>query len=194
MEDKDKLKEYFNNHRQEFDDLEPSKDLWSGIESELKGEVSDKSESRFNWWKAAAVIFMVCTIGLITVMFVRNNEAQPQLTVESYNIPDQNKEISFDPVSTETYYFQLISERKKEIDQMDAPKSVSEAYDQEIESLLKNYRKLKADLEANPGNEMLIQALVKNLKLQIDLLNEQLLILENYKNYENENDEKHKNS
>ncbi|MCX2745740.1 hypothetical protein OO013_17795 [Mangrovivirga sp. M17] len=192
MEDKDKLKEYFNSHRHEFDDLEPSEKMWANIESEIQNNQTDRSS--FNWWKAAAVLFMVCTVGLVTFMFLRDNQAKPQITVSTYDIPEQMNGVSFDQVSTETYYFQLISERQKEIEQMDVPESISKAYDNELESLLNDYAKLKKDLEANPGNEMLIQALVNNLKLQIDLLNEQLLILENYKNYENENNENHKSS
>ncbi|NMM50610.1 hypothetical protein [Marinigracilibium pacificum] len=195
MKDKDKLKGYFQDNRDGFDDLEPTSELWEKIEKELKPEGRKEAKVvQFNWWRAAAVLFMVCTFGLAMKMFLFNDSSDVKTTIASYEIPSVNNDISFDQVNTEKYYFQVIDEKRKEINELGAPESISEAYDKELKDLLIDYKSLKTQLEANPGNEQLIQALVKNLKLQIDLLNEQLTILNNYKSYENENNENYTNS
>ena len=56
----------------------------------------------------------------------------------------------------------------------------------DLNRLEKSYRSLKADFPKNPNQEVLIQAMIQNLQLQINLLNEQLRVIQRIKQQINE--------
>ena len=49
---------------------------------------------------------------------------------------------------------------------------------------------LKSDLPGNPNEELVLGAMIENLRIQIDLLNEQLTIIKKIKESKNTKNEK----
>ena len=58
-------------------------------------------------------------------------------------------------------------------------------FDAELQALDKNYQSLKNELPQNPNPEDLLKAMVQNLSMQIDLLNQQLQIIQKIKDVKN---------
>ena len=84
-------------------------------------------------------------------------------------------------VEVESYYTQLISDKKREIQtfEIDDPELLND-----INGLDSMYLELKGNLKVNQKDGRLISAMIMNLQLRVDILNKQLNILENIKNIE----------
>ncbi|QSE96146.1 hypothetical protein [Fulvivirga lutea] len=160
----DKLDKYIKDHRSEFDDQEPAIDLWSRIEADLP------SPKDFTWiWKVAAVIFFCTSLYLSLDKFSQSSEE---------NLVAQKETISDDFGDVESYYFQIISEKRDliyEYDTGEAPIQVD--FEQDLQKLDAMYQVLKEELKANPSKKV-VDALILNLLVRIDVLNEKIEELE----------------
>ena len=168
---KDRLEEFVKENREGFDSEVPRNDLWNNIESELekKGTHFDSS-----WlWKVAALVFLASTIALLFKgNIVDEDFPETQLSSNGYNS---------ELVEVESYYTQLISDKKREIQtfEIDDPELLND-----INGLDSMYMELKENLKVNQKDGRLISAMIMNLQLRVDILNKQLNILENIKNIE----------
>jgi hypothetical protein len=72
--------------------------------------------------------------------------------------------------------------------QSDQPRLYQE-FSSDIERLDSSYNILKTQLPKNPNREQLLEAMIKNLQLQTELLNQQLLIIQKIKNAKTTNNE-----
>lgn len=168
---KDRLEEFIKENREGFDSENPRSDLWNNIESEL-----EKNETHFGngWlWKVAALVFLASTIALL----FKGNIGVEDLPTTQLSSNGYNSEL----VEVESYYTQLISEKKQEIQSYEI-KDIELLSD--INGLDSMYAELKNNLKVNQKDGRLISAMIKNLQLRVDILNQQLNILENIKNIE----------
>lgn len=163
----DKLEKYIKENKNELDHLEPPVGLWNKIE---KGS---KPRQKFNpnhMWKAAAIIFFVITIGLWL------NRPKPQ------EITAENQNISEELLQVEQYYTSLINEKIEVITNNEVLSAeVERGFLQDVEKLDSAYQQLKFSLQDTP-NDKIKDAMIVNLQMRIELLNQQLEILENIKN------------
>lgn len=156
----DLLERYIVDHRQEFDDLEPSDKLWKGIEDGVKSKKRDWSVL----WKVAAMIFLASTIFL---------------TIERQFIGNDNIELSESKrefFEVERYYFQLISDTKNELEGLNIREKNADLIQEEYQ-LDKIYQNLKEEYLNQNSSEILKDALVENLRLRIKILSNQVKIL-----------------
>ena len=59
-------------------------------------------------------------------------------------------------------------------------------FDTELRVLNQNYQNLKQELPKNPNQEELLKAMIQNVSMQIELLNQQLEIIQKIKEAKNE--------
>ena len=90
-------------------------------------------------------------------------------------------------METELYYTQLISEQRVMVEQFDLnDPELKEGFRRDLAALDTAYHELKLEY-VETSNEAVLQALIDNLQLRMELLNQQVLILEQIKNdYRNE--------
>ena len=158
----DKIESYIRHNREEIDKLDPPESLWPKIEAGLK-PVGNKS--RMIYWQAAAVIFFAISIGLLVKNYQTNNEL---------NYYVQNDD-GF--ANTEEYYIKIINEKESLLTTslVQFPDLATD-FKNDLHELSKNYKKLKEDFDKNRSEEVL-NALIKNLQLQQELLSNQLNII-----------------
>jgi len=170
---KDNLENFVQENRQEFDDLNPSKEVWKKINQRLS-----KKNEWLGWsWKVAAVLFLGLSIGLL---FERN------LNQERSNLVAEVNQDSNELQKVENYYIRLISIKRQEITAMiDRQSFIDRELLRDLDKLDAMYSGLKVDLETNQNNEKLINAMIRNLQLRVKILNQQLDILEKISKYEN---------
>lgn len=179
---KDNLERFVRDNREAFDAHEPPDALWARLDEKL-GPAPAKSESPFqeihrtparsSWfrtnWQVAASIAVLLMAG--TFLYVNQRygvSQQPELAVAS---PAYAKEV--------VYYTQLIDEKRTELHQLsETNPALYEEFSTDLTRLERNYQTLKAELPQNPNQETLIQAMIQNLQLQINLLNEQLRVIQ----------------
>ena len=156
---KDKIEKFIIENRQEFNSDRPGKDVWRNIESSLgwRGKVGISI-----LWKAAAVFFFAVSLFLL-IERQGKSEFPQQITI------DQDFSV------IEQFYISQINEMKDEIDiLLTSDIDVDDNFKEDLGKLDAMYLVLKDNLSQNPSRGV-IDALVLNLIMKIDLLNEKLL-------------------
>jgi len=168
---KDNLENFVRQNRQEFDNLDPRPTLWENIDQNLP----KKKDWLNRAWKVAAVLLL----GLLVGLLVERNLDWEQSTRVAVTKPDSNE-----LQKVENYFVRLISFKRQEITAMiDQQSFVGRALLQDLDKLDAMYVGLKKDLETNQNNERLINAMIRNLQLRVEILNQQLDILEKINQY-----------
>lgn len=189
---KDRLERFVRDNRDEFDDLIPPDSLWNRIDEKLPSVAIEANESvggKSLWnkiqrielaWKLAAMILLFVGLGYLVVL----NQSDP---VSAGLAVSQQTEHAGDIQK----YKQTILEKRGEIVKLARTNpALYKDFSGDLEKLTQNYAQLKSEFPNAPNKEALIQAMMKNLKFQVDLLNQQLEILEHFnranEKYEND--------
>jgi hypothetical protein len=169
----DKLEKFIKSHRAEMDDKNPKRDLWAGIESEISQHPRQRNISKsVVYWRAAAVILLLITSWLVIDKVYQNSDGNGTTEVAAIN-PQL--------LDAENFYISLIDQKREEV------KIMSEKYDfggeflSEIQLLDSMYTLLKKDMN-NGNEEVLVDAMILNLQLRIEILNQQLSIIQSIEN------------
>jgi hypothetical protein len=158
---KDRLEDFIRENRAAFDDKEPSEKVWKNINASIAFRRTGVWNS-LALWRAAAVIFMV----LCGYLLIPKNTQQ---TIAAKNVASE-----FDDV--EAFYIRQISEKVEMIDEFQKSEGLN-GFTHDFQQLEAMYMVLKEDMKTRPS-EKVKDALVLNLLVRIDLLNQQLHKLE----------------
>ena len=170
-----RLEDFIKANRDEFDELEPSADLLGRIEKHLpaEGALPKKREAKtFSLsfvLKVAASVIMVMGIGF--VLYLRH-EKRTGIDYAAIN-PIFARE--------HTRYVSLVESKRTEL--MAVAKSDPQLYREfsaEIAKMESTYKKLNSDLATSPNQELVLRAMIRNLQIQTDVLNQQLNVIEQY--------------
>ncbi|KAB7725399.1 hypothetical protein F5984_26135 [Rudanella paleaurantiibacter] len=215
---KNNLERFIRDNREDFDADEPSLDLWARIESGITIPDSSTNQDHagpakaglladlmtepvqtphngrpfgavqrggwqntlgFNRWMAASVAVLLL-VGSFWLLNYR------------YGVAEQPEVVAVSPTYAKEFvqYTRLVDAKREELKSMTASNpSLYEAFASDLSRLERNYQNLKADLPATPNQEVLVQAMIQNLQLQIDLLNEQLRVIQRMKGQNNKTNE-----
>ena len=161
----DNLEKFVDENKEEFDSLTPKDSLWKGVHKKL--DASRHSAAKVIFWRAAAIILFVFSIGLT---FYVNKE--------SIVLKNQSVTYSDDFLTTEKYYTSVIQEREQLIKMVaNTYPEIKNDFEGDWIKLDESYSILKVEYEKNQSKEVL-NALVQNLRSRVDLLNRQIEVLE----------------
>jgi len=163
-----KLEKFIKTNRENFDIKEPRTKLWARIETDLDGKTD------FGWmWKAAVVVLLAVSGYLLW-------ERSETHAIESAVASEYHVDPEF--VETELYYTQLIAQKSQVVQQYDLEDpELKESFKGDLASLDTMYQELKQEF-IDTSNEAVLEAMIGNLQLRTELLNQQLLILEQIEN------------
>lgn len=157
----DQLENFIRQNKSAFDDKEPSDRSWERIESALTFRKKTSLWNSVGMWRAAAVIFMVASAFLL---FSRGGKARADA--------DTLNEFT----DVEAFYIKQISEKEDIIGSFSRNEGLN-GFTRDFEQLEAMYNVLKEEMKVHPS-EKVKDALVLNLLIRIDLLNQQLHKLE----------------
>ncbi len=157
---KDRLEEFVSKNREALDDKTPGPDVWTAIEMTLFGKKTTWWNSVV-LWRAAAVIFLASTLYL-TIPAWQARE-QGTLALREFN-------------DVEEFYFDQISHKVDLIEDFEGSDGV-DGFTRDFQQLEAMYLVLKEEMKVRPSKKVR-DALVLNLLVRIDLLNQQLHKLE----------------
>lgn len=182
---KDKLERFIRDNREDFDKEEPRPDLWSKIEQGITLPEPKPKEApprqlnsrlRFgSWafdWRVAASVAVLLLAG--TFLYFNYH----------YGVTEQPEVVAVSPVYAKEFahYTRLIDDKRTELKHLtESNPALYQQFATDLDRLEHSYQGLKADLPQNPNQEVLIQAMIQNLQLQIDLLNQQLDVIQRIK-------------
>jgi hypothetical protein len=160
---KDSLKNFIRKHRDEFDDKQPGDRVWSKIENHLPGRRLTLW-SNVRVWRAAAVLFL--TLSVYLMMSRTGNQS----------ISAERAQLQIEFSDLENFYNEQISDKIELISTIQEFNN-EEAFTQDLEKLDAMYQVLREQMKAHPS-EKIKDALILNMLVRIDLLNQQIKNLE----------------
>jgi len=169
---KDQLEDFIHQNRPAFDDKEPSPKVWNAIESSL-GLRGSSWVRPVVLWRAAAVFFMALS-GYLLIPKEPGKEANALALKEFSDV--------------EAFYVQQISNKVELIDEFKGNDGLN-GFTHDFQQLEAMYLVLKEEMKSRPS-EKVKDALVLNLLVRIDLLNQHLKRLEEKLEPQSENREK----
>ena len=168
---KDSLKNFIDQHRQEFDSREPSEKVWDKLESQLPKSKNSWFQS-VTIWRAAAILFM----GLSGYLFLSNqgllNRSEKLERSETAKLQGEFSDL-------ESFYTDQIAQKVELINQID-DFDEHDNLSQDLSKLDAMYQVLREQMKTNPSEEVK-DALILNMLVRIDLLNQQIHKLEQSK-------------
>lgn len=169
------IEAYIKEHKKEFDLNLPSDQLWSRIDAELAKE-KEKKRSRLTFWLGVAASLTV----LMAFIFVYNNRKQDK----SLNLAEINPVYA----QKEEHFASLIEEKKDSLQVYAKKNPVLYAhFSADLNKLGTEYERLKKELQSSPNQKVVVKAMVKNLELQLQVINQQLSIINEVNQYKEEN-------
>jgi len=172
-----RLEDFIKMNKEEFDDLEPSADLWQKIEKHLpaEGMLPKKREAKtfsLNFvLRVAASVILIMGIGFVLYLRHEKREGVNYAAINPVYAKQQMQYAS----QVETKRNELYKEFSAEIAKMDS-----------------TYNRLNRDLANSPNQERVLRAMIRNLQIQSEILNQQLGVIEqlNQTKREEKNDTK----
>lgn len=166
----DNLEKFITGHREEFDDRVPGDEIWNTIDRQLNRKRL-KRVQLYGWmWKVASMLLLAAVIGLLI-----DRRIHPSGEVAGNRITG-NRLAEFKQV--EEFYTRLIGEKQVEIQtSIKANPGLSREFSHEITWLDSAYSGLKTELSMTYSDKI-VDAMIVNLQLRINILNQQLNILQ----------------
>ena len=185
------LEHFIKENREDFNTADPSPKIWDEIQMKISGQ-SKETPVRFmkkKWWAVAAAAIVIVSMAALYITLQQSNAGiiTAQKTKDGSTEKKETRE--FDIAAIDPGYARqvaqfsgLIEEKQKELQliQTDQP-SLYEKFSDDIKRLDSTYHLLKHELPVNPNKEELLQAMIYNLQLQINLLNQQLNVIQKIK-------------
>ncbi|WP_256014399.1 hypothetical protein [Desertivirga xinjiangensis] len=165
----DKLENFIRDNKKQFDEFEPPADLWGSIEKGL--DQIQKNAPRKERVVKLSVLLKIAA-GIVIVL-----GAALFLLPEKDSAPDI-VEINPKMAKQEFQYASLIEEKRNQLKQLEAKDpGLYREFLSELKVIDDSYQKLKRELTDSPNQEETVKAMILNMKIQIEVLNQQLEII-----------------
>ena len=179
----DKLKQFIDDNRGAFDEANPGPKVLRRLKKQIdQGQGSTRYfHIKPLYWAAAIGAIIILSVVLY---FSMQKKTGGNDLAKTTPVNSEERINTFDPLYARQIdrYHELIGLQQMELRQFG--KDQPELYRQfanDINQLDSAYRVLKSSLATNPNREMLLEAMIRNLQFQSDLLNRQLSIIKEIK-------------
>lgn len=181
-----RLEDFITANRSAFDDKEPPVKAWDHIEAALAGKNKQSFlfTPLFKWSMAAAAVVLI-SLSVYLLMEKKPpaplyaGVTKPADTIVIADVPEVNQ------------FAQMIAVKQQELKMLAKEQpELYQRFSNDINQLDSSYITLKKQLGATPNRELLIEAMIQNLQLQLNVLNQQLNIINQIKQQKNYSHEK----
>lgn len=168
-----RLEDFFRQNKQDFNELEPDADLWLKIEKRLPQQIKvikpKKSFSLGFVLRVAAGVILMMAAGFI---FYLQKQHQRPLDLAQINPEYAQQQVRYaSEVQNKRTELKAIAETDPEL---------YREFNSVLINMDQSYKKLNQELQNSPNPERVLRAMIRNLKVQTELLNQQLQIIEEY--------------
>jgi hypothetical protein len=192
---KERLEEFINSNRQSFDDEPLPSLIWDEVSKNLhtkRKAAKIVQLPRFSVWAAAIAVIIT---GTVIFLITENNQLKTDLTVSQQQLKQHQLEHQTQTPSNYDHelgqVMQMVTTKQNQLSviRTEYP-SLYKSFTADINELNEEYKKLKEELATVPEQDEILDAMIQNLKLQAELLNEQLLIIQQLKSSKKNRNEK----
>lgn len=185
-----KLERFIDNNRGSFDDKEPAAGIWDKIEAALPQKQAKKARITpfFKWSIAAAVTILVAVSVFLSLN--KKSGTAPEI-VKAPPVDSSVYQVAPDEAPQMVQFARLIETKQEELKVLTKEQpQLYQKFTRDVTQLDSSYNALKKQLSITPNKEMLIEAMIQNLQLQLSVLNQQLNIINQIKNSKSNSNEK----
>lgn len=176
------LKSFIQENRAAFDDAHPPANLWRGVAAGLDEKDHrriKKIDGKRTWashvLKVAAITFLVGTAGML-IYFYGKREAYLDYSRVNPELAAEQK-----------VYAKLVTQKKDSIAYIATSNpALYGEFSKVIGQMESNYDLLKQEYTQSPNRELTLEAMIRNLQAQIDILSQQLDVLNAINHQKNE--------
>ncbi len=163
-----RLEDFIKEHKEEFDAEIPSDRIWLSIEAKLHNR---QRELLWKPYVAAASVMLFISFTWI----IANHKLNANSEFVKSEIPLEVKE-------AQVQFSSLIEIKRNELNQYrnSNPDLISE-FEHQLVELQKNYAILLPQLKDENKKDIILQAVIENLQMQVDILNQQIEIINQLK-------------
>lgn len=178
----EKLEEYIRANRAKLDSFEPDGMIWERIDKKLRPRQIMMRRVK-TWAVAATVTLLGITLGVLGLqdgapIIIAQNPPLEKVLEESYT-PEL--------AEIESYYHSVIEDQQSQLVSFkDEGIVLDETGTFGLEQLKIMYKDLQKELAYGEDKDVVVNAMIENLMMQMDVLRQQLMILDNIKVQRNE--------
>jgi membrane-associated HD superfamily phosphohydrolase len=159
-----RLEDFINANREEFDNLEPSGKVWNDIEKNTR--TPRRIAPIVYFLRVAAVVLVV--IGFSVVLLKTG-------TFKNSRMAEQNDPEMVELIEAEAYYASQVNEKMEEIRKCyDIHPELKEEIEGDLSELQEMYNSLKSDLNENVAKRTVIEAMIENNRYRLKVVDEVL--------------------
>ncbi len=180
------FEKFVRQKRDEFDEALPSENVWEHIEQSFPAGKRAKLFSMrdiYKWSAAAAVLFIVLTS--VYFLFIRKNSHEGSKTNSSVVTvsPNNNEGMTPDHAAEINAAYRSIGEQKTVLrSSLSRQPELYQQFENDLATLDSVYQSLKKQMEHSPNRDLIVEAMIQNLRLQAELLSRQLMISDQINN------------
>ena len=178
---KTNIEEFIRSHREEMDHQSPPDKVWNSIEREMFPPVISMHSKRrklIMQFSAAASLLII----LVTAWILLNRQDKPTDNLSAAGNNTIIEEIDPNYAAQVNQFTKTIEVKQMELKKIQAEQpQLYQEFSKDIERLDSSYNTLKTQLPKNPNREQLLEAMIRNLQLQTELLSQQLQIIQKIK-------------
>jgi hypothetical protein len=166
----ERVENFIRQNKRDFDQCEPPAGLWDKIEKELDAKrKSQPKEARVV--KLSFLLKMVASFAVIVAAGLFLWQYQYKQATDLANI---------DPVlaKQQIHYASVIDAKRSELKRIEKEEpQLYQEFSSEIRKMDESYQRLKSDLPSSPNQEETVKAMIRNLQIQAEVLNQQLKVI-----------------
>lgn len=179
---KQQLKKFIQQNRTGFDEANPPEEIWKNIAAALDTQRADHTVVRKSWTphivRIAAAILLLTAGGIAIYNYGRQ---------QAY---DDYSRINPELAAEQQTYVRLVIQKRDSIAHFAASNpALYDEFSDVLGQMESNYDALKQELDNSPNKELTLEAMIRNLQVQIEVLSQQMRIMDYVKN-EPKNDTK----
>jgi len=176
-----RLEDFIKMNREEFDDLEPSADLWARIEIHLPVEINSPKKPETKTFSLGFVLRVAATVIVvmgISFAFYLRSQKREKIDLAAINPVYAQQQIQ---------YTSLIQTKRSELKAISkSDPQLYKEFSSQIAEMDSTYKQMTIDLATSPNQERVLRAMIRNLKIQTEVLNQQLNVIEQMNNMKKE--------
>jgi flagellar biosynthesis GTPase FlhF len=171
---KERLESFVRNNKRDFDQFEAPADIWNKIQDQLD-EKNIVADSKLKNERIVRVSFLLkIAASLVPLIIAALWFYQYQLK-QSIDLSNINPQLAKEQI----HYASLIEIKGAELKRIEQEEpELYREFSSEIKKMDASYQKLKNELPVSPNQEETVKAMIQNLQIQTELLNQQLQIIQ----------------
>jgi hypothetical protein len=166
----ERLESFIRGNKRDFDQFEPPAGLWEKIESELDARQKLQTKTP----RVVRLSILLKIAASLTVIVAAG------LFLWQYQSSQATDLANIDPAlaKQQLHYASVIEIKRSELKRIEKEEpQLYQEFSSEIRKMDESYQRLKNDLPSSPNQEETVKAMIRNLQIQAEVLNQQLNVI-----------------